>query len=61
MIPSGRFTAVLSVLAAMQQLGAFSGSQALFELLLSLLRFGIGTIGVGTIQNIVLMISLSMG
>lgn len=39
----------------------FSGSPAHFEPQLSLLRFGIGTIGVGTIQEIVLMISLSMG
>lgn len=59
--PSGHFTAVLSVLAAMQQLGTFSGSQAPFGALLSLLRFGIGTIGVGTIEKIVLVISLSVG
>lgn len=50
-----------SVLAAVQHLGTFSGSLAPSEPLLSLLRFGTGTIGVGTVQKMVLMISLSMG
>lgn len=59
--PSGHFTAVLSVLAAVQQLGTFSGSWAPFEPLLSFLRFGIGSLGVGTIKKIVLMISFSVG
>lgn len=50
------------MLAAMQQLGTFSGPQVAFEPLLPLLRFGTGTIGVGTIEKIVLlMICLSMG